>query len=145
MIRISIKTTSYHLRRSDLKAIRINPKCVYHHSSDGLSGKAVRPMPWLVCKVVRHLSRTDVRQEAPAEGTPVMSYKDCRYWCTNPPHWLTACKTDGQEARLIEILGVVIHPVHHRSQCGTRLSVAHPFGQLLIPTISAKGCIVAKR
>lgn len=87
MIRISIKTTSYHLRRSDLKAIRINPKWVYHHSSDGLSGKAVHPMPWLVCKVVRHLSRTDVRQEAPAEGMPVMSYKDCRYWCTNPPHW----------------------------------------------------------
>ena len=42
---------------------------------------------FIVCKVVRHLSRTDVRQEAPAEGTPMMSYKDCRYWCTNPPHW----------------------------------------------------------
>lgn len=88
MIRISIKNNFVSpLRHSHLKTIRINPKCVYHHSSDGLSGKAVRPMPWLVCKVVRHLFRTDVRQEAPAEGMPVMSYKDCRYWYTNPPHW----------------------------------------------------------
>ena len=94
MIRISIKNNFVSpLRHSHLKTIRINPKCVYHHSSDGLSGKAVRPMPWLVCKVVRHLSRTDVRQEAPAEGMPVMSYKDCRYWYTNPPHWADGLQT----------------------------------------------------
>ena len=49
MIRISIKNNFVSpLRHSHLKTIRINPKCVYHHSSDGLSGKA-RPPHALAC------------------------------------------------------------------------------------------------